>query len=153
MSAASSGAAPRLHIFLAEPPAVYLTRPPVVLDCSVLCSVLFQEAARAEALRHMSGKDLHAPMLLDHEVANVAVRKQRQGLPAESIAFALSVYASQQITLHRTDTAAQVNLALQYGLSGYEAAYLWLAAELKAPLVTFDAKLGQAALQHLGGMK
>ena len=27
-------------------------------------------------------------------------------------------------------------------LSAYDAAYLWLAAELKAPLATFDRKLG-----------
>lgn len=153
MNPVSRGAGARLDIFVAEPPAMYLSRPPVVLDCSVLSAVLFHEAARAEAMHHMSGKDLHAPTLLDHEVANVALRKQRQGLSAESVALGLSVYAAQQITLHRTDVARQVELALQYGLSGYDAAYLWLAAELKVPLVTFDAKLGQAAQRHLGGLK
>jgi predicted nucleic acid-binding protein len=147
-----SAAAQRTGLILAEPPAIYLTRPPLVLDCSVLCAVLFDEATRDEALRHLSGKDLHAPTLLDHEVANVAVRKQRQNLPAESIAMALADYADQPISLHRTDITAQVALARQYGLSGYDAAYLWLAAELKAPLATFDVKLGQAALQHLRGL-
>jgi predicted nucleic acid-binding protein len=149
----SSDVAQRPGLILAEPPAVYLSRPPLVLDCSVLCAVLFQESARAQALQHMSGKDLHAPTLLDHEVANVAVRKGRENWSAESISLALAVYADQQITLHRTDTTAQVELARLYGLSGYDAAYLWLAAELKAPLVTFDVKLGQAALVHLGSLK
>jgi predicted nucleic acid-binding protein len=153
VSPAGSAAARRPGLILAEPPAMYLTRPPLVLDCSVLCAVLFDESTRDEALRHLAGKDLHAPSLLDHEVANVAVRKQRQNLPAESITLALTDYAAHPITLHRTDTTAQVALALQYGLSGYDAAYLWLAAELKAPLVTFDVKLGKAAVQHLKDLK
>jgi predicted nucleic acid-binding protein len=144
---------PRPNLILAEPPAVYLTRPPLVLDCSVLCAVLFQEDTRAEALQHMSGNELHAPALLDYEVANVAVRKLRQNWPAESIVAALSVYSDQHIILHRVSTTDQVHLARQYALSAYDAAYLWLAAELKAPLATFDAKLGKAALQHLKELK
>ena len=39
-------------LFLAEPPAAYLTRPPlVVVDRSVLCALLFLEPMRDEALR------------------------------------------------------------------------------------------------------
>jgi len=41
-------------------------------------------------------------------------------------------------------------LAMRYELSAYDAAYLWLAGVLGAPLATFDRKLGQAAGRHLG---
>ncbi len=41
---------------------------------------------------------------------------------------------------------------MRYQLSAYDAAYLWLAAELKAPLATFDAKLAAAAQAHLGAL-
>jgi predicted nucleic acid-binding protein len=150
---AGGTAAQRSGLILAEPPASYLARPPLVLDCSVLCAVLFDEPSREEALQYLSGRDLHAPTLLDHEVANVAVRKSRQNTPAESIALALSDYAEQPISLHRTDVTAQVELARRYGLSAYDAAYLWLAAHLKAPLATFDARLGKAAVQHLKALK
>ena len=54
--------------------------------------------------------------------------------------------------LHRVDIAAQVALAQRYGLSAYDAAYLWLAAELKAPLATYDQKLGAAARLHLASL-
>ena len=37
-------------------------------------------------------------------------------------------------------------------LSGYDADYIWLAAELKAPLATFDRKLATAAKAHLASL-
>jgi predicted nucleic acid-binding protein len=140
-------------IFLAEPPAAYLTLPPLVVDCSVLSAFLFAEPMRDEALRHLSGRSLHAPTLLDHEFANVAVKKRQQNWPAASIDMALADYAEHDIALHRADITAQVALAERYGLSAYDAAYLWLAAEMRAPLVTFDKKLGLAAQQHLRELK
>jgi predicted nucleic acid-binding protein len=138
-------------IYVAEPPPAYLGRPPLVVDCSVLVAVLFQEPLRQEALRSMAGKSLHAPALLDSEIANVAVKKSRGGLPQAVIGDALEKYVQHAIELHRPDVPAQYALAIRYGLSAYDAAYLWLAGALQAPLVTFDAKLGQAARAYLTG--
>ena len=152
MSEADSALPQRPTLIVAEPPAVYLFRPLLVVDCSVLCAVLFEEPLRDEALRHLAGKDLHAPTLLEHEVASVAASKRRQNWPAESVAAGLVNFAAQQITLHRTDIAEQVELAQRYGLSAYDSAYLWLAGKLKAPLATFDRRLGRAAQQHLGDL-
>ncbi|MDP3414253.1 MAG: type II toxin-antitoxin system VapC family toxin, partial [Polaromonas sp.] len=50
------------------------------------------------------------------------------------------------------DTPAVADLAMRYGLSAYDAAYLWLAADLKCPLATFDDKLAAAARTHLAGL-
>ena len=143
-------AAPRT-IYVAEPPPAYLGRPPLVVDCSVLVAVLFQEPMREEAVCSMAGRSLHAPSLLDSEIANVAVKKSRGGLPQALIGDALDKYVQHAIELHRPDVAAQYALAIRYGLSAYDAAYLWLAGALQAPLVTFDAKLGQAARAYLAG--
>ena len=60
--------------------------------------------------------------------------------------------AGMDITLHRIDVVAVADLAIRYQLSAYDAAYLWLAAELKAPLATFDAQLATAALAHLSSL-
>jgi predicted nucleic acid-binding protein len=136
-------------LFVAEPPFAYQVRPALVVDCSLLSAVLFQESTRDMALQQLAGRSLHAPNLLDHEIANVAVKKQRQNWPVEAIELALTGYALQQIEYHRVDVAAQVLLAQQYKLSAYDAAYLWLAAEIKAPLATFDEKLARAARAHL----
>ena len=142
-----------MPLYVAEPPASYLVRPPLVVDCSVLSAVLFEEPMRDEALRQLAGKSIHAPTLLDHEIANVATKKQRQNWPEDSISMALAGYAEHDIALHRVDVEAQVALAIRYGLSAYDAAYFWLASELKTPLATFDHKLALAARTHLGALK
>lgn len=77
------------------------------------------------------------------------MKKQRQNWPVEAIELALDGYSVQQIEYHRVDVAVQVLLAQQYKLSACDAAYLWLAAELKAPWATFDKKLARAARTHL----
>ena len=138
-----------LHV--AEPPPAWLGRPPLVVDCSVLVAFLFQEPQREEALRGMSGKTLHAPSLLDSEIANVAVKKLRAGTSQVVIGDGLAGYVEQSIELHRPDVQAQVALAQRYGLSACDAAYLWLAGVLQAPLATFDGKLAKAARAYLAG--
>jgi predicted nucleic acid-binding protein len=142
-----------MPLYVAEPPPSFLVRPPLVVDCSVLSAVLFEEPMRDTALRQLAGRTLHAPSLLDHEIADVVVKKQRQKWPADSLDMAMADYAEHDIALHRVDLGGQVELALRYGLSAYDAAYLWLAAELKAPLATFDRELGAAATQHLGQLE
>jgi predicted nucleic acid-binding protein len=138
--------------YVAEPPAAYLVRPPMVVDCSAICGILFDEPWRAEAVARLSGKTLYAPYLLDHEVISVTLKRQRQQGSREAITGALEDYLEYQIELRETDISAQLDLALRYKLSSYDAAYLWLAAELKAPLATFDEKLGRAAQLHLASL-
>ena len=136
-------------LFVAEPPASFNVRPPLVADCSVLSAVLFDEPTRDEAIARLMGRSLHAPNLLDHEIVSVALKKRQRDWPPDSLALALDDYAAYAIELHPIDVQAQFKLAQLYALTAYDAAYLWLAAELKAPLVTFDRKLATAASAHL----
>jgi predicted nucleic acid-binding protein len=135
-----------------EPPVPYLIRPPMVVDCTALSAVLFDEPLRDAALARLVGRSLHAPNLLDHEIASVALKKLRQDWPADSVSLALADYRAYDIQLHPVDIAAQYELAQRYQISVYDAAYLWLAAELRAPLATFDPKLAAAAQAHLNGL-
>lgn len=124
----------------------------MVVDCSVVCGILFDEPWRTEAMSQIAGKMLYAPYLLDHEVVSVTLKKHRQAWSRASIATALEGYGQYEIELRDTDPAQQLDLALQYKLSAYDAAYLWLAAELKAPLATFDEKLAKAASACLSSL-
>ncbi len=143
--------APRsLHV--AEPPAQYLLRPPIVVDCSALAGILFQEEWKALGEQRIAQRDLHAPFLLQAEFANVAVKKTRQGA-ALAASEGLEQFRQTEIEFHRINVEQTVALAQQYGLSAYDAAYLWLATELKCPLATFDDKLAAAAKAHLAGLQ
>jgi len=140
-------------LYVAEPAAVWSQRPPVVADCSVVAALVFAEPACDDAAAWLSHKAVHAPALLPFEVANVARTKCRAGLEAQQMAAALRDFAEQRIALHPVPPDAMAQLALRYELSAYDAAYLWLAAELKAPLATFDRRLAQAAREHLGALE
>jgi predicted nucleic acid-binding protein len=138
-------------LYVAEPPAQYLARPPVVVDCSALAGMLFEEPWQAQAAEKIHGRTLNAPYLLQTEIINVALKKHKQGLEVLA-ASGLARYETLDIALHETQPTDVLALALRYNLSAYDAAYLWLAAELKVPLATFDEKLGRAAQLHLASL-
>ena len=140
-----------LHV--AEPSTQFLARPAVVVDASVLCAVIFDEAERQEAMQLLAGRQLWAPRLLDHEVINVAAKKQRRGLSTHVVQQALSSFLEHQIDMVNPAPIEQYVLAARYGLSGYDAAYLWLAAAMRVPLLTFDRKLAVAAKTHLESLR
>ncbi|MBP9150134.1 MAG: type II toxin-antitoxin system VapC family toxin [Rhodoferax sp.] len=143
--------APSRPIYVAEPPAQYLVHPPLVVDCSILAGVLFQEDWQKEALLSMQGRSLKAPQLLAVEIASVALKKHRHG-GIDIARDGLSLFAEMDIALFTVPTTEVFALALRYQLSTYDAAYLWLATELKAPLATFDEKLATAAQAHLSAL-
>jgi predicted nucleic acid-binding protein len=138
-----------LPLIIAEPRGRYVARAPLVVDCSVVAAVLFDEPNRDVAAQALAGKDLFAPELLADELVSVAVKKSRHGLE-DVVRQALVDFAELELTRCRSDVHAQWRLALEYELSAYDAAYLWLAAELGAPLATFDERLGAAARALLG---
>lgn len=136
-------------LIIAEARGRYAVRPPIVADCSVIASILFDEPNREDAAQALAGKDLFAPELLADELVSVAIRKSRQGLD-EHARHALAGFVDLEITRCRCDVQAQWRLALEHDLTASDAAYLWLAAALGAPLATFDKRLGMAARALLG---
>lgn len=139
---------PRLHI--AEPRTAYLHRPPIVVDASIVAAVLYDEGGRAEAEALLRGRALHAPHLIDYEIANVGLTKLRhekvRGAVVES---AIQEYLRLPIDCHAVDAAALSAVAARYDLTAYDAAYLCVAEKLAAPLATLDGKLAAAARKHL----
>lgn len=137
------------RLFLAEPLMGSRARRPVVVDAGVLAAVLFDEPEREAAARQLAGTALHAPLLLDAEIAHVAHGKARAGL-AEMAAQGLTDFRTLALQRVPVDPFVQVGLAMSYGITTDDAAYLAVAAKIQAPLVTFDAKLARAARRHLG---
>ncbi|MEK6591916.1 MAG: type II toxin-antitoxin system VapC family toxin [Pseudomonadota bacterium] len=140
-------------LIIAEPPVAYQNRPSLVVDASVLTAAVFAESNCDQALQWMRGRSLHAPQLVDYELANAALNKlRRKQATAEAAAEALAAFSALDIERRATALDGVFKLAAQWRLTAYDAAYLWLAAELKAPLATFDSRLGAAAKAHLGSL-
>ena len=139
-------------LLIAEPPGAYARRPRLVVDASMLAAALFAEAHSEQALAWMQGRALCAPSLVDYELANAALNKlRRRSLASQAAAAAMQALAALDLQRFAIDPAGVVELASRYDLSAYDAAYLWLADSLSAPLATFDEKLGAAARKHLAG--
>jgi predicted nucleic acid-binding protein len=115
-----------------------------------MAAALFGESTSAESAALLLGRTLHAPHVLDHEIASVALKKlQRERVPAEAVAAALHAYGLLPIERHAIDAETVVSIAQRCGLTAYDAAYLSVAEQLAAPLATLDDKLANAARSYL----
>jgi len=119
--------------------------PTSVLDASALAALTFAEPDAQEVVVKLGDDDLVAPSLLWHEMANVCITKIRaHPTEREKILGAFRTAANLGIQILDVDHAAVVELADATGLTAYDAAYLWLAQHLGAPLVTLDRRLADA---------
>jgi predicted nucleic acid-binding protein len=119
----------------------------IVTDASVVAEVLLQtpEAARIEERLFRSEETLHAPALLDVEVAHVMRRYVlRREMPEGRGAAAVRVLARFPIRRHVHEPLLERMWALRHSLTVYDAAYVALAEALGATLVTRDARLSSA---------
>jgi predicted nucleic acid-binding protein len=120
----------------------------IVLDASAAVDWLVQTAAaqRIES-RIFSGKQsLHAPELLDLEVAQVLRRLVREGaLSASRAEAAIQDLLGLRIVRYPHSVLLPRIWQLRHNLSAYDAAYVVLAEKLGATLLTRDARLASAA--------
>ena len=118
-----------------------------VLDASAVIELLLgTELGRVVAERVSdSATDLHAPHLLDVEVAQVLRRYVRDGdLTPREAAAALDDLRALDIERHGHEVLLDRVWALRDNLTAYDAVYVALAEALGTTLVTCDRKLSQA---------
>jgi predicted nucleic acid-binding protein len=113
-----------------------------VVDASALAAIIFEEPRAAEAFNLIQGVELHAPRLLAYELTHVAQRKSR-AYPArrEAIEISLESALSMDVQWSEVDHVVVLRLALETGLTTYDASYLYVAQYLGLVLVTFDQRL------------
>jgi len=119
----------------------------IVLDASAVLEVLLRTpVARAiEARLFAAGESLHAPHLLDVEVAQVLRRYAAAGsLDADRGREALVDLVDLPITRYPHHLFLPRIWELRHNVTAYDAAYLALAEALQAPLLTCDARLAAA---------
>ena len=116
----------------------------IVVDSSAILEVLLGTPAGARVAERLfaPGETLHAPHLLDLEVAQVLRRyalareiNSARGLEA------LEDLSDLQITRYPHDLLLPRIWELRRNLTAYDAAYIALAEALEAPLITRDSAL------------
>ncbi len=120
----------------------------MVTDASALVEVVLRmPAARAVELQlFASGRTLHAPHLLDLEVAQVIRRcAVAGGIDDRTGRAALRALTAMPIQRYPHDVLLQRVWELRGNLSAYDAVYVALAEALDAPLLTLDRRLADAA--------
>ena len=116
-----------------------------VVDASALAAVLFDEAGSAHVARRLDDGELIAPALLEHELCQVLLTKIRQTpAKAEALVAAWRKRELLRIAIYEPDFEAVRAAASRYRLSAYDAAYLVLALQSDADLMTRDKLLAAA---------
>lgn len=117
-----------------------------VVDASALAALLFGEPEAEAIAGRLDGGRLVAPNLLAFELANVCLVKcRRHSGQRETLLAGLKLRGQLSVEEVAVDHGAVVELALESGLTAYDASYLWLARQLGAELVTLDKALDRAA--------
>jgi len=121
--------------------------PAKVVDASAVAAVLFDEAESDAVARRLAGATLLAPALLTYELANVCLKKIGRS-PNQHAALSAAFRLRDQLRIEEAAVNADevVSLAIETGLTAYDASYLWLARLMEIELVTLDQKLNRVAI-------
>jgi predicted nucleic acid-binding protein len=123
----------------------------IVLDASAAIDLLLARPAaeRIGALIFAAGESLHAPHVLDVEIAQVLRRMAAAGeIEGGRGREALTDLADLRLRRYAHDLFLPRIWSLRHNMTAYDAAYAALAEALGAVLLTRDARLAAAA----GGM-
>jgi predicted nucleic acid-binding protein len=118
-----------------------------VIDASALVEVLLNRSP-GERLAHRlrdPGETLHAPHLIDLEVAQALRRYEATGeMSPDRSRQALLVFVQMPIERHAHWPLLERVWELRRNITAYDAAYIALAEALDAPLLTCDRALASA---------
>jgi predicted nucleic acid-binding protein len=119
----------------------------IVLDASAALEVLLgtPAAARIEKRMFAPGESLHAPHLIDLEIAQVLRRYEAVGeIDSSRAQQALEDLDDLPIARYPHQLFLSRIWALRKNFTAYDAAYIALAEALLAPLLTRDRRLASA---------
>lgn len=117
----------------------------IIVEASAMVHALVAKRANPELLAALADEELHAPALLDFEVASALRGHAIAGkLEQARLDEAAEDFSDFRIERYPMTAALGRILDLRHNFTAYDAAYVVLAEALAAPLVTVDEKLTEA---------
>jgi len=123
----------------------------IVVDASAAIELLLRTPAAVAVERHLfaPGQTLHAPHLLDIEVAQVIRRYAAKGeIDGDRGRMALADLADLRMQRYPHDILLPRVWELRNNMTAYDAVYIALSEALDAVLLTRDHRLAGAAGHH-----
>lgn len=120
----------------------------IALDASVVAAWYLDRhnLLAAAAFDALADEDAVAPGNLLPEVVQALLRAERQRrVTAEDLQRAANELPALPVAIDPPPLGRIVSIARHYDLNAYDAAYLAVAIDRKAPLATIDGRLRQAA--------
>jgi predicted nucleic acid-binding protein len=118
----------------------------LVVDTSAIVAVLVSEPERPALIRVTRGAELIAPGSVAWEVGNaLAAMLKRRRVTMPEVRTALGAYDAIPLRLVDVSLHVALEFADTLGLDAYDAYVLACAATQRAPLLTLDQTLTQAA--------
>lgn len=117
----------------------------IVIESSAMVDALVDEPVNPHLLALLADEELHAPALLDFEVAS-ALRGHALGGRLDQVRLdeAIEDFGAFRIERHQMTGLLAHLLDLRENFTVDDATYVILARALEAPLVTADTKMSEA---------
>ena len=117
-----------------------------VVDASALAALLFGEPDADLVAERLGDAELLSPSLVRYELASVCLKKVRRYPEQQAgLVAALELYPQLGVVEAEVPAAELAHLAERARVTAYDAAYLWVAEHIGAPLLTLDQELARAA--------
>jgi predicted nucleic acid-binding protein len=117
-----------------------------VVDASALAALLFGEPDADVVAERLGDAALLSPSLVRYELASVYLKKVRRYPDQQAgLIAALELYPRLGVVEAEVPAAELARVAERAGVTAYDAAYLWVAGHVGAPLLTLDQELARAA--------
>lgn len=118
----------------------------IVIDSSALVALLLPAKETGQLRARVTGEELHAPALLEYEVAS-AIRGITLGGQLDGERGAQLLEELDAVPIFRwapTPVLSRRAFGLRHNVTAYDASYVALAEALECPLITRDAHLAHS---------
>ena len=121
----------------------------LVVDTSVIISVITNETHKVRLIRATKGEELIAPISLHWEIANAfSAMFKRNRISLEQAKKAIEYYSQIKIRFVEPDLNKALDIAFKYNIYAYDAYFIVAAKQYKSKLISLDKKLINVAKQN-----